>query len=85
VRCSAGFGDVDLYTASRHYFGWYALNVPALQPHVIAPHFGHRDAGETRPQPYGHPDARIARERVRQAFSQAPAAPVPIAARGRAA
>jgi hypothetical protein len=27
---------------------------------------------------YGHPDAAIARERVREAFRQAPTAPVPL-------
>jgi integrase len=80
VRCSAGLGDVDLYTASRHYFGWYALNHLGLEPHVIALHFGHRDGGELVRKLYGHPDARIARERVREAFSAAPAAPVPLAA-----
>ena len=32
VRCAAGLGKVDLYTATRHYFGWYALNVVGLRP-----------------------------------------------------
>jgi hypothetical protein len=27
VRCAAGLGNVDLYTVTRHFFGWYALNV----------------------------------------------------------
>jgi len=30
VRCAAGLGNVDLYTATRHYFGWYAWNVLEL-------------------------------------------------------
>jgi integrase len=30
VRCAAGLGNVDLYTATRHYFGWYAFNVLGL-------------------------------------------------------
>ena len=80
VRCTAGLGHVDLYTATRHYFGWYALNVLELQPHVIALHFGHQDGGELVRKNYGHPDARLSRERVREAFRQAPAAPVPLAA-----
>jgi integrase len=78
VRCSAGLGNVDLYLASRHYFGWYAFNVLELPPHVIALHFGHRDGGELVRKTYGHPDARIGRERVRDAFKQMPAAPVSI-------
>jgi hypothetical protein len=30
---------------------------------------------------YGHPDAALARDRVREAFRQAPAAPVPLVVR----
>jgi hypothetical protein len=80
VRCGAGLGDVDLYTATRHYFGWYALNVLELPAHVIALHFGDQDGGELVRKLYGHPDAKIGRERVREAFKQAPAAPIPLAA-----
>jgi hypothetical protein len=29
---------------------------------------------------HGHPNAQLARDRVREAFRQAPAAPVPLAA-----
>jgi hypothetical protein len=47
---------------------------------VIALHFGHRDGGELIRQLYGHPDERIGRERVRQAFRQAPPLPVPLVA-----
>ena len=61
-------------------FGWYAFNVLELPPHVIALHFGHRDGGELVRKTYGHPDARIGRERVREAFRQAPTAPIPLAA-----
>jgi hypothetical protein len=45
--------------------------------------FGHRDGGELVRKLYGHPDAKLARERVRQAFRQAPPAPVPLVAAGR--
>ncbi len=78
VRCGAGLGNVDLYVASRHYFGWYALNVLELPVHVIALHFGHQDGGELVRKLYGHPDARLARDRVRDAFRQAPTARVPL-------
>jgi integrase len=80
VRCAGGLGNVDLYTATRHYFTWYALNVLDLPPHLIAVHLGHRDGGELVRKRYGHPDAAIARERVRGAFAQAPVAPIPLAA-----
>jgi integrase len=78
VRCAAGLGHVDLYTCTRHHFTWYALNVLGLPPHVIALHLGHRDGGELVRTTYGHPDAAIARERLREAFANAPARPAPI-------
>ena len=68
VRCAAGLGNVDLYLATRHYFGWYALNVLELPERVIAMQFGHRDGGKLVRTTYGHPDASIAREKVREAF-----------------
>ena len=73
VRCAAGLGRVDLYTATRHYFAWYALNVLDLPPHVIALQLGHRDGGGLVRTNDGHPDAAIARERIRAAFRPAPA------------
>ena len=53
VRCSAGFGNVDLYLATRHYVGWYA-DALDLPPHVIALQFGHQDGGELVRSTYGH-------------------------------
>jgi hypothetical protein len=46
VRCAAGLRTVDLYTAARHHFAWYAWNVLRLSPEDIAQHFGHQDGGE---------------------------------------
>jgi integrase len=73
VRCAAGLGDVDLYTATRHHFAWYAWNVLELDPADIAQHFGHQDGGAQVRETYGHFDQARARERIRRAFSQAPA------------
>jgi integrase len=75
VRASAGMGNVPLYLATRHFYGWYALNVAELPPHVIALHLGHTDGGRLVRELYGHPDAALARERAREAFrSVAPVA-----------
>jgi hypothetical protein len=41
---------------------------------------GHRDGGDLVRKLYGHPDAALARERVREAFRQAPPTPVPLTA-----
>ncbi len=73
VRCAAGFGNVDLYTTTRHHFAWYAWNVLGLDPADIAQHFGHQDGGALVRQLYGHFDQARARNRIRAAFDQAPA------------
>ena len=75
VRAAAGLGNVDLYLATRHFFGWYAWNVLVLDARDIALHFGHQDGGELVRKLYGHPDAAIAREKIREAFRQGPRRP----------
>jgi hypothetical protein len=72
VRCSAGLGGVDLYTATRHHFAWYAWNVLELDPADIGQHFGHQDGGELVRKLYGHFDQARARDRIRTAFDSAP-------------
>lgn len=49
-----------------------------LDARDIALHFGHQDGGELVRKLYGHHDARLARERVREALRQAPTRPVPL-------
>ena len=51
-----------------------------LDARDIALQFGHQDGGELVRKLYGHPDAARARERVREAFRQAPPAPRPLVA-----
>jgi integrase len=68
VRAGVGLGNTSLYLATRHYFGWMALNVLELPPHVIALQLGHTDGGRLVRELYGHPDAALARDRVREAF-----------------
>lgn len=81
VRASVGIGNTSLYLATRHYFGWYALNVLELPPHVIALQLGHDDGGQLVRELYGHPDAAIARQRLREAVrSMPPIAALPVAA-----
>jgi integrase len=71
VRAAAGLGKMTLYLATRHYFGWYAVNVLELPPHIVAEQLGHKDGGELVVQLYGHPDARLARRRIREAHDAA--------------
>lgn len=70
VRAGVGMGNVTLYMATKHAFGAYALNVLGLAPHVIAEQFGHKDGGKLVVQLYGHPDGKVAREQIRQAFDR---------------
>jgi len=49
-----------------------------LDPRDIALDFGHQDGGELVRKLYGHADAKLARDRVREPFRQAPPAPVPL-------
>jgi hypothetical protein len=64
VRCAAGLGQVDLYTAARHYFGWYVLNVLGLPPHLIALQLGHRDGGGLVRENYGRGRDRAGQPRA---------------------
>ena len=81
VRCTAGLPEVDLYTCTRHFFGWYAWNVLELDARDIALHLGHKDGGELVRTVYGHADEDLARERILAAFENAPANPIPLRAR----
>jgi integrase len=80
VRAAAGLGRMTLYLATRHYFGYYALNVLDLEPSVIAVQLGHRDGGRLVEQLYGHRDKRKSLAKIRKAF--AAAAEVPSAHAG---
>jgi integrase len=84
VRCAAGLGKVDLYTATRHHFAWYAWNVLGLDPADIPQHFGHQDGGAVVRELYGHFDQARARKRVREAFADVPTA-TPLVRRDAAA
>jgi integrase len=80
VRASVGLGRVSLHLATRHFYGWFALNVLELPPHVIALQLGHTDGGRLVRELYGHPDAALARERTCRAFREvAPVVALPPA------
>ena len=80
VRCAVGLGDTSLYLATRHFFGWFALNVLELPAHVIALQLGHIDGGRLVRELYGHPDAVIARERSGRRSGRGPSAVLRVAA-----
>ena len=59
-----GLPEMTPYLATRHYFGWCALNVLELEPHVIAEQLGHCDEGGLVVELDGHPDKARARRRI---------------------
>ena len=73
ASAAVGLGNTSLYEATRHYFAWYLLNVLELPDHVVAAQLRHDDGGTLVRELYGHPDAAIARERIRAAFREVPA------------
>jgi hypothetical protein len=44
--------------------------VLGLPLHVIAEQLGHRDGGKLIVDTYGHPDAAVARQRIREAYAR---------------
>ena len=70
IGCAIGLGNTSLYGATRRYFAWYLLNVKQLPDHVVAQQLRHDDGGTLVREVYGHPDAAIARERIRAAFRE---------------
>ena len=75
-----------LYECTRHYFAWYLLNVMELPDHVVAMQLRHDDGGALVREQYGHPDAAMARERIRAAFrTSAPVVALPTTTRERGA
>jgi len=68
VSAAAGWNK-SLYLATRHFFGWYAINVLLLPSEDVAIALGHTDGGELVRRLYGHRDQRQALERVQQAFA----------------
>lgn len=69
VRAAAGLDGMKLYVATRHYFGWYAMNVLELDARDIAEQLGHKDGGRLVERLYGHPDRALRRARVRDAYN----------------
>lgn len=67
VRAAAGWAG-SLYLGSRHFAGWYMVNVLRLAPEDVAVALGHTDGGALVRKLYGHLDADLALERVARAY-----------------
>jgi hypothetical protein len=46
IRAAAGYDGTALYLATRHFAGWYMVNVLELPSEDVAIALGHTDGGE---------------------------------------
>ena len=69
VRAAAGW-DGSLYLATRHFAGWYMINVLELPSEDVAIALGHTDGGELVRKLYGHRDRERALDRVTAAYAR---------------
>lgn len=67
VKRSVGYADT-LYLATRHFFGWYAVNVLRLESEDVAIVMGHEDGGTLVRLLYGHRNRDLAMDRALAAF-----------------
>jgi integrase len=69
VRAAAGW-EGSLYLATRHFAGWYMVNVLDLPSEDVAIALGHTDGGELVRRLYGHRDHDRALDRVTIAYER---------------
>ncbi len=76
VKAAAGW-EGSLYLATRHFAGWYMVNVLTLPSEDVAIALGHTDGGELVRRLYGHRDRHRALDRIVSAYAShgAPASP----------
>lgn len=67
---SAGGWEGSLYLATRHFAGWYMVNMLGLPSADVAIASGHTDGGELVRRLYGHRDRDRALNRVTAAYGR---------------
>jgi integrase len=69
IKAHVGYTG-SLYLATRHFAGWYMVNVLDLDSEDVAIALGHTDGGELVRTLYGHRDRDRALDRVRDAYER---------------
>ena len=69
VRAAASW-QLSLYLATRHFAGWYMVNVLGMPSEDVAIALGHEDGGEMVRRLYGHRDKDRALDRVVAAYER---------------
>lgn len=67
VKAASGWQG-SLYLATRHFAGWYMVNLLTLSSEDVAIARGHTDGGELVRRLYGHRDRSMALDRVAEAY-----------------
>lgn len=76
VRAASGWQG-SLYLATRHFAGWYMVNVLEMPSEDVAIALGHQDGGNLVRRLYGHRDRQRALDRIVGAYgAKASTAPV---------
>ncbi len=68
VRAAAGW-EGSLYLATRHFAGWYMVNVLEMSSEDVAIALGHQDGGTLVRRLYGHRDRNLALDRIVGAYA----------------
>jgi integrase len=71
----AGKGSLDFYAITRHFCATFLVE-QGVESWVVAKQLGHEDGGRLVEKTYGHPNDRIAREKLRRVFDK----PTPLRA-----
>ncbi len=72
VRAASGWTG-SLYLATRHFAGWYMVNVLEMPSEDVAIALGHQDGGNLVRRLYGHRDRHRALDRIVRAYAGRPA------------
>jgi integrase len=72
VRAASGWTG-SLYLATRHFAGWYMVNVLEMPSEDVAIALGHQDGGNLVRRLYGHRDRDRALDRIVRAYAGRPA------------
>src|SRR6185437_14524971 len=68
VRAASGWQG-SLYLATRHFAGWYMVNVLEMPSEDVAIALGHQDGGNLVRRLYGHRDRHRALDRIVHAYA----------------
>jgi integrase len=76
VRAAAGWHG-SLYLATRHFAGWYMVNILEMPSEDVAIALGHQDGGNLVRRLYGHRDTHRALNRIIGAYATQAGQPAP--------